>query len=182
MYNEIIFLINNLFKTNLEEIIFENLFNSRLIASLSTIDCEICSLSKTNHIIFRCSTLQDIKLYEQVCWNLIQITSAYNNHKWISHIRCDKICMNHVYIQWFKIQSLDIMQCFVRWVYWQYKCVVKIIKLDDEKIMIKFFEIWTARQKITVKRSSPDTSAQNNIAEWSGRMIIRKTCAMRITD
>src|SRR5215471_11627949 len=95
-------------------------------------------------------------------------------------MRCNKTCMNHVYTQWSKTQSLDTMQRFVRWVYWRYGCVVKIIRLDGEKTMVKPFEAWTARQGITVERSSPDTPAQNDIAEQSGGVIIRKTHTMRI--
>ena len=52
--------------------------------------------------------------------------------------------------------------------------MVKIIRLDDEKTIIKLFEAWTARQEITVERSSLDTPAQNGIAEQSGGVIIRK--------
>jgi hypothetical protein len=58
-------------------------------------------------------------------WDLIQMSKAYNGDKWISNMRCDRTCMNHVYTQRSKKQSLPTMQRFVKWAYRRYGCVIR---------------------------------------------------------
>jgi len=153
---------------------------AKLIRGPSTIDCETCSVSKATRVISRRASPRGTHPYERVCWDLIQMSKAYNGDKWISHMRCDRTCMNHVYTQRSKKQSLPTMQRFVKWVYRRYGCVVKIIRLDGETSMLKGFEDWAAEEGITIERSSPYTPPQNGVAERSGGMIIQKSRCIAI--
>jgi hypothetical protein len=152
----------------------------KLIRGPSTTECETCSVSKATRIISRRASPRGTNPYERVCWDLIQMSKAYNGDKWISHMRCDRTCMNHIYTQRSKKQSLPTMQRFVKWVYRRYGCEVKIIRLDGETSMLKGFEDWAAEEGITIERSSPYTPAQNGVAERSGGVIIQKSRCIRI--
>src|SRR5438477_13183100 len=88
--------------------------------------------------------------------------------------------MNHVYTQHTKSQSLIMLQCFERFVFRCYKCVIEIIRIDSETSLIKGFESWTARKGITIERSPPYIKEQNGKAEQSGGLIIIKARAIRI--
>ena len=153
---------------------------AKLIRGPSTTECETCSVSKATRVVSRRATPRGTYPYERVCWDLIQMSKAYNGDKWISHMRCDRTCMNHVYTQRTKKQSLPTMQRFVKWVYRRYGCEVKIIRLDGEMSMLKGFEDWAAGEGITIERSSPHTPAQNGVAERSGGMIIQKSRCIAI--
>ena len=106
---------------------------AKLIRGPSTIDCETCSVSKATRVISRRVSPRGTHMhpYERVCWDLIQMSKAYNGDKWISHMRCDRTCMNHVYTQQSKKQSLPTMQLFVKWAYQRYGCVIRIIRLES---------------------------------------------------
>jgi hypothetical protein len=108
------------------------------------------------------------------------MSKAYNGDKWISNVRCDRTCMNHVYTQRSKKQSLPTMQRFVKWAYRRYGCVVRIIRLDGETSMLKGSEDWATEEGITIERSSPYTPDQNGIAERSGEMTIEKSHCIAI--
>jgi hypothetical protein len=146
----------------------------------TTIECEACSISKAKQIISRRPSPRGERPYERICWDLIQMTKAYNGDKWVSHMVCDRTAMNHVYTQSSKTQSLTTIQRFIRYVYRRYGCVVRIIRLDGETSLLTAFEEWAEGEGITIERVPPYVKEQNGGAERSGGVVMQKSRAIQI--
>ena len=89
----------------------EAVIEAQLVNKVSTtVECKICMISKVKQIISCHSVICETKSYEQICWNLIHITSVYNQNYYISHFLYDQTLINHVYTQKIKIRNLLIIE------------------------------------------------------------------------
>jgi len=146
----------------------------------TTVDCEVCSVSKAHHIVSQQPAPRSETPYERICFDLIQMTRGYNGDQWIAHFLCDCTRMNHVYTQSRKSLTLQTIKEFTAFVRRQYGQAVQIIHLDGETSLGNDFDNWVAQEGIAVERSAPYTPAQNGAAERSGGVIVTKARAMQI--
>jgi hypothetical protein len=138
--------------------------------------CEACALSKAREIVSRRPTKEDpaAELLARVAYDLIQITTAHNQDKWISHFRCYYTGMDFAYTHTKKSQAVDIVTEFLNLTQNRYG------RTDGETSLGSRFKELTAARGITTERSAPATPVQNGAAERSGGVIVLRARCLRI--
>jgi hypothetical protein len=149
----------------------------------STIDCESCSLSKATQIISRQLELEhktDVKPFEYISWDLIQMDTAYNGDQYISHYCCRKFGFHMVYTLKTKSEASRNFEEALRKMETLFGAVTKHIRLDGETSLGHEFSNLAIQKGFSIDKSAPDTQAQNGNAERAGRTILTKARALRI--
>jgi transposase InsO family protein len=144
--------------------------------------CEACALSKAREIVSRRSTKEEpaAEPLARVAYDLIQMTTAYNEDKWISHFRCYYTGMDFAYTHSRKSQAVDIVTEFLNLAQNRYERAVRYFRTDGETSLGSRFKELTAARGITTERSAPATPAQNGAAERSGGVIVLRARCLRI--
>ena len=151
----------------------------------TTIECETCSVSKARELISRRTEKEDPAEapLARIAYDLIEMTTAYNGHKWISHFSDYYTSMDFVYTHHRKGQSVGIVSQFINMVKTRYSRninSIRYLRTDGETSLGKKFDALIAEKGITAERSSPYTPSQNGAAERSGGVIIIKARCLRI--
>ena len=153
----------------------------------STIECEICSVSKAHQIISR-STFKEhpsSKPFQRINYDLIPMPKAYNDHRYISHFACDWCDFIFIFTH---TSKKDCVRCFMYVVNICYSLgyTVQYFHTDGEttfgKETSQLNEFWDfVRSKgIIVEQSTPRTQSQNGAAEVKGKHIIIRQRTLRI--
>jgi hypothetical protein len=97
-------------------------------------ECETCSASKAHAIVSRRPRVRPTAPYEQVAFDLVHMTRAYNDDWIFLHLLCLCTRMNHVYALSNEEQStlLRILKEFVAFVQTRYNCTVRGFQSDGE--------------------------------------------------
>ncbi|KAF4310791.1 Integrase catalytic core [Botryosphaeria dothidea] len=146
------------------------------------IHCDTCLRAKAYQLIIRDSSPEEARneLFFRVSFDLIQITPAFNQHEWITHIECTK--SNYVFTRTHILKSdcntlaLDILSIIER----RFDALTTFFRTDGERSLNTAFKAELKRRGITIEVSAPYTPAQNGHAERTGQSIIIKARAMRI--
>lgn len=148
----------------------------------TTIQCEVCSLSKAHHVISRRSEKEDPAEdpLARVAYDLISLSTAYNGYKWVSHFTCYQTTMDFVYCHARKSQALDTIREFLNMVRTRFGRRVKYFRTDGERTLGREFDMLMDTYGITTERSAPATPAQNGAAERAGGVIVTRARAMRL--
>ena len=77
-------------------------------------------------------------------------------------------------------ENFWVIKNFVNWIRKKFDLQMKIIK-SDNKLSQKWTLNWLQSQEIDFKSSAFNIQDQNNIAEYSENVIMKKTCAMWIS-
>ena len=146
------------------------------------IECETCSVSKAKAIISRCPTVRPSAPYEEIAFDLVQMSSAHNDDWIFLHFLCLWTRMNHVYTLTNKREAtlLKIIKELVAFVQTRYGCTVRVLRSDGERSLGDNFTSWIKSAGITFDPSAPYTPEQNGSAERSGGVIIQRARAMRV--
>ena len=153
---------------------------TKLSKGPSTIECEVCSLSKAHRRISRRPAAHSTKPFERVHLDLVQMTYGFNHRRWFIHFLCDHTRMNHVDTLPQKSGALQSIKDFAAWIRNRYDISIRFLHLDGETSLGNAFNRWIAKKGITVEQSAPYTPEQNGAAERSGGVIIFKARSMRI--
>jgi hypothetical protein len=146
------------------------------------IECETCSVSKAQAVISRRPAIQPSAPYEQVAFDLVQMTNGHNDDWMFLHLLCLRTQMNHVYTLTNKRQTtlVNILKEFTAFVQTRYDCTVRRLRTDGEKSLGDDFTNWVKAKGLTFEPSAPYTPEQNGAAERSGGVIIQRARAMRV--
>ena len=66
----------------------------------STIECEICSISKATKIVSRRTEVEEPENgipFDRTTWDMVEFTRAYNGDRYMSHFQCRQYLFNLVY-------------------------------------------------------------------------------------
>ncbi|KAF4310846.1 Integrase catalytic core [Botryosphaeria dothidea] len=146
------------------------------------VHCDTCSRAKAHQLITRDSSPEEARNepFFRVSFDLIQMTPAYNQHEWITHIECTK--SNYVFTRTHILKSdcntlvLDILSMIER----RFDALTAFFRTNGERSLNTAFKNKLKRRGITIEVSAPYTPAQNGHAERTGQSIIVKARAMRI--
>jgi hypothetical protein len=116
----------------------------------------------------------------RVAYDLIQMTTVYNEDKWISHFRCYYTGMDFAHTHSRKLQAVDIVTEFLNLAQNRYGRAIRYFRTDGETSLGSRFRELTAARGITTERSAPATPAQNGAAERSGGVIVSRARCLRI--
>ena len=94
--------------------------------------CETCSLAKAHQIISHHPADRATEPLVYVHLDLIQVTSAYNNHRWVLHFLDDFSRMNFVYTLATKLELTNAVKQFTAYVKRQYNVQVCCMHCDGE--------------------------------------------------
>jgi hypothetical protein len=144
--------------------------------------CTTCAVSKAKEIVSRRPDVEFSaeKPLERVGYDLVQMSPAYNDHRWLSHFRCLFTGMDFSYTHAKKSQAQPIVVAFLNLVERQYKHSVRFFRTDGERTLGDIFKFDTQDKGIRVERSAPETQAQNGATERAGALIIEKARCMRV--
>ena len=95
--------------------------------------CKTCSLAKAHQIISHHPADCATELLVYVHLDLIQVTPAYNNHRWVLHFLDDFSRMNFVYILAIKSELTNAVKQFIAYVKRQYNVQVCHMHCDREQ-------------------------------------------------
>ncbi|KAF4311103.1 Integrase catalytic core [Botryosphaeria dothidea] len=146
------------------------------------VHCDTCSRAKAHQLIARDSSPEEARneSFFRVSFDLIQMTPAFNQHEWITHIECIK--SNYVFTRTHMLKSdyntliLDILSMIER----RFDALTAFFRTDGERSLNTAFKAELKRRGIIIEVSAPYTPAQNGHAERTGQSIIIKARAMRI--
>ncbi|EKG09416.1 Integrase catalytic core [Macrophomina phaseolina MS6] len=144
--------------------------------------CDVCARAKAHQLIARDSSPEEARNepFFRVSSDLIQMTPAYNQHEWITHIECTK--SNYAFTRTHVLKSdcntliLDILSMIER----RFDALTALFRTDGERSLNTAFKNELKRRGITLEVSAPYTPAQNGHAERTGYSIVIKARAMRI--
>ena len=149
----------------------------------STINCETCSLSKATEIVSRRSEVEEPENgipFDRTTWDMIEMNTAYNGDRYVSHFQCRQYLFNMVFTHPKKSDAFKFFEKSLNFIEIQYNGKVRYIRLDGETSLGNAFETLVIKKGIKAERTAPDTPAQNSSSERSGRVLITKSRTMRI--
>lgn len=90
----------------------------KLVNGPTTVECEVCGVSKAHKIISRRPSPQAEKPFDRIHWDMIHFLEGFNGDRYASHFLDDRTRMNWVYTHSQKTEPilLDIFQEFERFV------------------------------------------------------------------
>ncbi|KAF4308842.1 Integrase catalytic core [Botryosphaeria dothidea] len=143
---------------------------------------DVCARAKAHQLIVRDSSPEEDRNepFFRVSSDLIQMTPAYNQHEWITHVECTK--SNYVFTRTYILKSdyntliLDILSMIER----RFDALTAFFRTDGERSLNTAFKAELKRRGITIEVSAPYTPTQNGHAERTSQSIIIKARAMRI--
>ena len=146
--------------------------------------CESCRLAKATAIVSRRPGQEEQadRPFARVSYDLIQMTEAYNSDNWVSHFKCYRTGMNHVFTHPRKSDATDIIKAYSNLINNRYpgNYSIRFIRLDGERALGKAFENFAKDKGISIERTATYTPAQNGHAERAGRTLITVARAIRI--
>ena len=147
----------------------------------STVECEICAISKAHQIISRIPDKDhpQTKPFERITVDLIPMKEAFNSNTQIIHFQCGMTLFNMIFTMYSKIESPK----YTRKVLELIKSMghkVKYIHLDGESSLRKSLEEISIDYGLKIERTAPRTPEQNGQSEVNGRWIILKARALSI--
>jgi hypothetical protein len=75
----------------------QSVIGAKVEKAPTKIECETCSISKAKAIIFGRPTVQLSAPYEEIAFDLVQMSSAHNDDWVFLHFLCLRTWMNHIY-------------------------------------------------------------------------------------
>ena len=156
---------------------------NRLSPTLSTIKCETCSTLKATEIVLRQLEVEDQENgipFDCTTWDMIEIDTGFNGDRYISHFQCQQFLFNLVYTYRHKLDAPYIFRKAINTIENQYHRKVRYVRLNGETSLRNVFKMLVTDKGIKVERTALDTPAQNGGFERSRRVLITKSCTMRI--
>ncbi|KAF4303282.1 Integrase catalytic core [Botryosphaeria dothidea] len=131
------------------------------------VHCDTCSRAKAHQLVARDSSPEEARneSFFRVSFDLIQMTPAFNQHEWITHIECIK--SNYVFTRTYMLKLdcntliLDILSIIER----RFDALTAFFRTDGERSLNTAFKAELKRRGITIEVSAPYTPAQNGHAE-----------------
>lgn len=144
--------------------------------------CETCALAKAHNIISRSPDKSETsdKPFYRITYDLIDMSTAMNKDKWISHIACSTTGFQLIYSHATKGQAASILMKAINTIETRYGAKVVFVRSDGEKALGKQWDDYCDAKGITFEPSAPDTPAQNGHSERLGNILLIKSRAMRI--
>ena len=144
--------------------------------------CEECALSKAHRIVSRSPTKSETsdRPFYRITYDLIDMTKALNNHKWISHVACSETGFHMVYTHESKGSATEVLIRAIHTIETRYKGKVVFVRSDGESSLGKEWDTYCASKGITFEPSAVDTPAQNGHIERLGGILLTKSRAMRL--
>ncbi|KAF4305397.1 Integrase catalytic core [Botryosphaeria dothidea] len=123
--------------------------------------CDVCARAKAHQLIVRDSLPEEDRNepFFRVSSDLIQMTPAYNQHEWITHVECTK--SNYVFTRTHMLKSdcntliLDILSMIER----RFDALTAFFRTDGERSLNTAFKAELKRRGITIEVSAPYTPA-----------------------
>lgn len=144
--------------------------------------CDECALSKAHRIVSRSSEKSETssKPFYRITYDLIDMTTALNKHKWISHVACSETNFHMVYTHASKGSATEILIRAIHTIETRYQGKVVFVRSDGERSLGNDWDTYCASKGITYEFSAVDTPAQNGHIERLGNILLTKSRAMRI--
>ena len=144
--------------------------------------CEECALSKAHRIVSRSPEKSETsnKPFYRITYDLIDMTTALNKHKWISHIACSETDFHMIYTHESKGSATEVLIRAIHTIETRYKRKVVFVRSDGERSLSKAWDTYCASKGITFEASAVDTPAQNGHSERLGAILLTKSRAMRL--
>ena len=148
---------------------------------LLTNKCEECALFKAHKIVFKFSAKSEIsdKSFYRIIYDLIDMTTTLNKHKWISHVRCFETDFHMIYTHESKDQITKMLIRIIHIIETKYEDKIVFVRSDDERALNTEWDNYCAFKDITHELSVVDTSAQNDQSERLDDILLTKFRAMR---
>ena len=146
-----------------------------------TSKCEECALFKAHKIVFKSSEKFKIsnKSFYRIIYNLINMTTTLNKHKWISHVKCFETDFHMIYTHENKEQITKMLIRIIHIIETKYENKIVFVRFDDERALNIEWDNYCAFKDIIHELSIVDTSAQNDHNERLNDILLIKFKAMR---
>ncbi|KAG6995781.1 hypothetical protein G7Y79_00042g078860 [Physcia stellaris] len=144
--------------------------------------CEECALSKAHRIVSKSPVKSETsdKPFYRITYDLIDMTTALNKHKWISHVACSETGFHMIYTHESKGQATEVLIRAIHTIETRYNGKVVFVRSDGERALGTQWGNYCALKGITSEPSAVDTPAQNGHSERLGGILLTKSRAMRL--
>ena len=144
--------------------------------------CEKCALFKAHKIVFRSHEKSETsnKPFYRIIYDLIDMTTTLNKHKWISHVTCFETNFYMMYTHESKRSATEILIKAIHIIETRYKNKMMFVRFDDERSLNNAWNIYCVFKNISFEASIVDTSTQNDHIERLNAILLTKSRIMRL--
>ncbi|KAF7174442.1 hypothetical protein CNMCM5623_007239 [Aspergillus felis] len=142
--------------------------------------CETCRLAKAFKQISRTPRERSTEPFGTVHFDLIQLPTAHNGDRWITHFVCEATGWHIIYTHPDKDQLNDLIKQFIEWVQTQFGVKPKRMFSDRERTLGKEYIRDMMQKGIDIFHSTRYIDEQKGFVERAGRTIIEMARSMRI--
>jgi hypothetical protein len=142
--------------------------------------CEPCRILKASRQISRREIIRAKEPFEEVHFDMIQMTEAYNSHVWATHFICCATGWNVLYTSPHKNQLVDHIKHFIEWVKQHFGYTVKRLFSDQDPTLGNRYKKMAEEYRVQIIHSAAHTSNQNGKIERAGGVIIARSRSLII--
>lgn len=134
--------------------------------------CMVCQLASARRQISRRPQGTTYGRFGRIHFDLVQIDTAYNGDRWLSHFYIDGIRLHAAYTHEKKNGCQQAITLFCAHARTQWSLPIRAFRYDNERSAGRTVEQFLAEQGFVIEHSVVGTPEQNGFAERSGGVIV----------